>query len=226
LPVYEQRRQVLAQAGLLLGPAPRFELRPPDAARAWAEANVPDSAIHLSINASSPFKEWPVSQWTGLLALLRERGLSVVATCAMESRERERLDKLAAEAGGANLRIFAGLDIPRLTALLSRCRLHIGADSGAIHLAMALGLPTVGIFRDYAGRAEWTPVASPHRQVSRPCRCSSVIQDDCGRAGTALCLAGIMPDQVFTNGVELLLGQVTAEDLTQRRRDSEGSRQN
>ncbi|HEY3915360.1 MAG TPA: glycosyltransferase family 9 protein, partial [Verrucomicrobiae bacterium] len=65
LPVYEQRRQLLAAGGLPLQP-PRFDLQIPPGASQWAQTAVPAGSIHLSINASSPEKEWPLSHWINL----------------------------------------------------------------------------------------------------------------------------------------------------------------
>jgi len=38
------------------------------------------------------------------------------------------------------------LPLPLLAAILSRCRLYVGNDSGVTHLAAAVGVPTVAIF--------------------------------------------------------------------------------
>ncbi len=208
MPVYDQRRRFLAEAGFPVDKAPRFGLRPPESAEAWAEANLASASVHLSINASSPFKEWPIRQWADLAIRLRESGHSIVVTATSDPREGERAAKLALKVGMENPQFLVGLDIPKLAALLSRCRLHIGADSGALHLAMALGLPTVGVFRDYPGRSEWTPAATPHRQVSRPCPCVGRLQDNCRDSGQASCLAGIPPEEVFAECRKLLEGEI------------------
>lgn len=114
LPVYEQRRQVLALAGYTLVPA-RFDLAPPVRDAAWARNQVPAEAVHLSISASTPFKEWPVSAWGDLAQRLLAGGVPVlVATGSPTPRERARLEELARTVDDDRLRVIAeALPIPR-----------------------------------------------------------------------------------------------------------------
>ena len=65
-----------------------------------------------------------------------------------------------------------------LPALLAQCRLFIGNDSGAMHVAAAAGLPVVGIFgpTDAAGTA---PVTRQFRLVHEPVSCSPCFLRHC-----------------------------------------------
>ena len=119
-----------------------------------------------------------------------------MATAGSNPREQDRLRELAGAANGARLQCFEGLSIARLAALLQRCRLQIGADSGVLHLAMALGVPTLTVFRQYSGLTEWMPRGNEHRQLITNCRCLDENGTDCLRAGRAACLASITPGQV------------------------------
>ena len=62
----------------------------------------------------------------------------------------------------AQPRILAGLSLEDLAVALSRARLFIGNDSGAMHVAAAVGLPIVAIFgpTDPYGTAPVTPHCS------------------------------------------------------------------
>ena len=168
LPVFEQRRQVLAAGGFALE-APRFDLRVPQDARQWAETAMAERPVHLSISTSRPDKEWPLENWIGLVQMLARKSPSMrmVATAGSNPREQDRLRELAGAAEGARLLCFEGLGIARLAALLQRCRLQIGADSGALHLALALGAPTLTVFRQSSGLSQWRPVGKEHRHTRR-----------------------------------------------------------
>jgi ADP-heptose:LPS heptosyltransferase len=197
LPVYEQRRQLLAAGGLSLQPA-RFDLEIPPAASQWAQTAVAAGSIHLSINASTPVKEWPLEHWIGLAKrlLAADRTIQLTATASSKPRELERLQSLARAMNDARLRCVEGPDIAQLAALLQRCRLQIGADSGMLHLAMALGVPTLTVFREDKGLREWMPAGKEHRHFIVPCRCISENRDDCKIAGRSSCLAGISVEQM------------------------------
>jgi ADP-heptose:LPS heptosyltransferase len=173
-------------------------LRIPAAASDWAQSKTPAGSIHLSINASAAEKEWPLENWVELTKrlLAAQPSIDLVATGSSKPREVAKLRALASAVADARLRCVEGSDIAQLAAILQRCRLHIGADSGVLHLAVALGVPTLSVFREYAGLKEWAPAGEPHEYIAVHCRCISEKRDDCQRAGKSSCLAGISPQQV------------------------------
>ena len=197
LPVFEQRRAVLAACGFELAP-PRFDLHVPGEASAWAASEIPPAALHLSPNASAWYKEWPLANWIELVhtLLAQQPQLRIVATGSGSDRETTRLKQLASSVGSPRLQTLAALSIARLAALLTRCSAHVGADSGVLHLAVALGRPTVSIFRDYPGLNEWLPRGLHHKHLTAPCPCALQMREACTRQETAQCLAAITPASV------------------------------
>jgi ADP-heptose:LPS heptosyltransferase len=194
--VFEKRRQVLNSCGMDLG-EPTFDLALPAEAQRWAESNVPKGSIHLSINASTPLKEWPLPRWIELARILsgRHSGIALIATGSAHDREQARLREFAGVTKA--VRVFPhGLTVAQLAALLSRCRMHIGADSGVLHLAMALNVPTVSIFREYPGLSEWAPRGVMHRHVTGSCSCINAKEPPCLGEGFAACLNGISAQYV------------------------------
>jgi heptosyltransferase-1 len=199
LPVFEQRRQILAACGFSLA-APSWELHLPAAAKQRAESLGAAGAIHFSINASMPLKEWPLRYWIELATrlLTGDPQLRIVATGSSSPREQERLRSLAAGVRNGRLAVLPpGIPIAELAAVLQRCRLHVGADSGVLHLAAALDVPVVAIFRDYAGTKEWLPQGTRHSHLLAPCPCTNSRNPPCAVKGEALCLAQITPEQVL-----------------------------
>ena len=55
----------------------------------------------------------------------------------------------------------------RLAAVLSRCRLYIGNDSGITHLAAALGVRTIALFLETDPRV-WAPRGPRVQLLHRP----------------------------------------------------------
>ena len=63
-------------------------------------------------------------------------------------------------------RVFSGdLDLLELAALVQRAAIHLGGDSGGLHVAWMTGVPTVTWFREYEGRPGWQPVGDHHRSL-------------------------------------------------------------
>jgi ADP-heptose:LPS heptosyltransferase len=205
LPVFEQRRQVLAEAGFALE-GPHFGLSVPQEAQLWAETAIADRPVHLSISTSRLDTEWPLENWIGLAQMLaRTRpSMRIVATAGSNPREQGRLRELSRAAGGAQLQCFEGLSIAQLAALLQRCRLQIGADSGVLHLAVALSVPTLTVFRQSSGLSQWRPRGKEHRQLIANCRCIDENRTDCLCAGRAVCLASVTPGQVCEQACQQL----------------------
>lgn len=197
-PVFEGRRHLLGRCGFPLEPA-RFDLVVPAPEHRWAEENVPARALHVSINAAStPLNEWPLEHWVTLVKDLLAKATvgNIIATGGAAERERSRLDILRAKVPDDRLRVMPiGLTIPQLAALLLRCRLHLGPDSGVLHLAVALGVPTLSFFRD-RGHMEWVPRGPDHRVFMQHCPCLANGIGQCFSTGRAACLAEISPGSV------------------------------
>jgi ADP-heptose:LPS heptosyltransferase len=100
-----------------------------------------------------------------------------VATGSSQGREGDRLTQPAAAVKDPRLIVLnAGLSVAQLAATLARCRAHVGADSGVLHLAMAVGTPTVSVFL--------------------PCACTEQGNPPCQALGIADCLEAISPAAV------------------------------
>jgi heptosyltransferase-3 len=205
LPVFEQRRQLLAAGGLSLH-TPRFGFQIPVADAQWAQNEVPAGSIHLSINASTPVKEWPLDRWIDLATRLlgADPSTQLVATSSARPREKERLVALGETVNNPRLRCIEGPQIAQLAAILQRCRLQIGADSGVLHLAVALALPTLTVFRQYSGLAEWLPVGGQHHHFTAPCRCIAENRNDCLAVGRSSCLGDISAERIVEQALRQL----------------------
>ena len=204
--VFEQRRAVLAACGMKLGTV-RFGLRIDEHKADWAATIVPSFAMHLSLNSAKATREWPLEHHVQMLEALwtQHPSLAVLATSAVNPREQERLRQFTSLVNDTRLHVLPGtLDIPQLAAVLSRCRLHLGPDSGVLHLAVALGVPTVSFFREQGAFRSFMPSGSRHRVISVPCGCIDHRNAPCEQLGRAECFAQIQPGQVARLVGELL----------------------
>jgi heptosyltransferase-3 len=196
--VFEQRRRVLAACGLALGPA-RFDFQVDERSSSWAANVVPPLAIHLSINSAKPTREWPLGHHTSMLRAVWADypDLTIVASTGSSERERRRLREFEGLVNDKRLRVLADrMTIPQLAAVLQRCRLHIGPDSGVLHLAVALDVPTISFFREQGAYKSFMPSGPHHRVISMPCHCIDHHDAPCERFGRAECFERIEPARV------------------------------
>jgi ADP-heptose:LPS heptosyltransferase len=208
--VFEQRRGMLAACGFKLEP-PRFELRVDEESEKWAAKAVTAGAFHLSINSNNPLKEWPLEHCAAMLQAVWRAlpEVRVIATAANKERERARVKRLIELTKDERLQPLAEEPgIAQLAGLLRRCKLHIGPDSGVMHLAAALEVPTLSFFREQGDFKSWMPTGPQHKVLSSPCKCIDHYSAPCQPSELAECLTRIQPAQV----AELICSQLQAAE--------------
>jgi ADP-heptose:LPS heptosyltransferase len=90
----------------------------------------------------------------------------IILTCAGNEREKNKMAALVAALDFQPWRVFAGdLDLLELAAVVQASCLHLGGDSGGLHLAWMTGAPTVTWFRRYEGLPDWQLQGHQHRAV-------------------------------------------------------------
>jgi len=91
-------------------------------------------------------KRWPATAFADLIAGLAEDGVTSVITgsAADQPVSREVLRNVGARAHVIDL--VERTDIPGLAGVLAHCRTLIANDSGALHLAAALGVKVAAVF--------------------------------------------------------------------------------
>lgn len=204
-PLYQQRLKGLQQIGWE-GSNPGWAWRLPEK-DVLPDVPLPDASVYLSVSAfGSPLKEWPLEFWAEALHYVWQRRpqKKFIVGFADNPRERQRAIRLAEIT--RNPQQLQVLESPPslafLAALLQKVDLFAGLDSGILHLAVALGKPTVSVFRDYDGKMEWAPKGANHRLLSRPCECHRLRKNLCGEV--ARCLAGVTPEEVGEAILELM----------------------
>ncbi|MGE9295535.1 MAG: glycosyltransferase family 9 protein [Puniceicoccales bacterium] len=169
-PVFEQRWECIRAAGIPVGESAKFDLMIPADVQESVNAKLGEARpfIHVSPCTTQDQKELPLSELTSLVSELiaDPDGPAVAISCAPNDRERGKLRTLLAGLPTAPWRVFEGnLTLLELSAVIGRSQAHFGGDSGALHLALMMGTPTISWFRDYMGKAEWLPPGEMHRHV-------------------------------------------------------------
>jgi ADP-heptose:LPS heptosyltransferase len=89
-----------------------------------------------------------------------------------------------------------GLSLAQLAALLSKCHLYLGNDSGVTHLAALLGVTTIAIFGP-TDPIQWAPRGRRVTVVTRPVECSPCVPSVMKTCPHTKCLTALSPVDVM-----------------------------
>ena len=144
-----------------------------------------DRLVALNPGAGRPAKRWPVEHFVGLAERLSgETGARVLL---LWGPDEEAIARSIATRMTSRPILAPPTSIPELSALLRRSALMVASDTGPLHLAAALGTPSIGLYGPT--RAE--------RNGPYGARCR-------GLQGPDGAMAAISPDAAFAAALELL----------------------
>jgi ADP-heptose:LPS heptosyltransferase len=220
-----ERRQHVAAQGLVLvealrpspprPPSPALQekkgpgeqeaiFNPSETAQAWASAWLAEQGIDparlLLIHPGSggPSKHWLSIRWSRLADELVAAGWHVVLTGG--PGEEALVGEVAAGMTQDAWQLAGKTSLDQLGALCARARLVLGVDSGPLHLAGAVGAPTLRLYgpSDTARFGPWGDPAC-HRALSANIWCSPCgVFSHCPRGrAPAPCMAAISVDEVL-----------------------------
>lgn len=161
----------------------------------------PVNAAAVQAGTGLPSKDWNAGKFGALAAGLRERlGLEVFVLGGPGDRER---GASIAAAGGA-WDLTGSLTWGETAALLERCRLFVGGDTGVTHLAAALGTPVVSLFSGVEDPAVWAPAGKRVRILGDRPSCSPCRSPRCRRTDGYFCMDRIDVEEVLEACGEIL----------------------
>jgi glycogen(starch) synthase len=141
-------------------------------------AGLPESAplVAMAPGAAWPFRRWPEERFVDLGRWLQEEyGANIAILAAPNEAELAgRIERGLIK--GRTLNLAGRTTIMQMAAVLRRCRLFIGNDSGPVHVAAGVGIPVVGFF----GPGEYErfrPWGAGHEAIRLGLPCSPCSQD-------------------------------------------------
>ena len=145
-------------------------------------------------------KHWGDDRYCEVTDRLRRDGFDVVLLTS--PGERHQAASISLQCGGDEIPMMGeDGDVLQLAAAISYCSIVITNDSGPLHLATALAVPSVSIFGPTDPGRTVIPGAS--RVVSKPFGCQPCYKRECP-LGHHRCMSEIQVDEVFDAAVGLL----------------------
>jgi len=166
----------------------------------WWKSNVhpgakgPVVAMHLGVGPSAQYRRWPTERFVKLARAVDEIQNDVTFVLTGAKSEQSLIGEFRKQYPGRTIDASDIGGLERTAVLLRRCDLLISGDTGIMHLAAAMGTPTVGLFGPNTPVC-WAPVGPratyvyPTRQPCSPCinsyrrqipeTCTSTLQSAC-----------------------------------------------
>ena len=147
------------------------------------------------------YKEWSADKYIRLIhRMISEYRISIVITGSQDEsvRAKDLVDRCEGYAGRSRqvFNLAGRTSLGELAALIQSCQLFIGADSAGMHIAAAVGTPTVIIFGPSAP-VSWAPTGSRHAIVQKDLSCVPCRQKGCGGSEVSRCLEELAVDKVW-----------------------------
>lgn len=190
-----------------VGPGARAEFEK------WLGAQSPDGGrrwISTSPGCKQPVNRWPIERYEEVLRSLTSRHdlWPVVFGGPEDADDAHRLVRACGRGHVAAGRLSLGASI----VAMGRCTLHVGNDTGTMHMAAAAGTTCVGIYSSRNVPGLWFPYGPRHRVLRTPIDCENCELFRCVERRMA-CLLAVPAARVIEACDEVLAASGDA-DLT------------
>lgn len=170
MPVYRQSWKCLKEVGFP-GEEPEFNITIPHDVLIKVDVLLDGQRdfVHISPFTTQDFRELPLSVLVDFINEISDvdPALKIALSCAPNERELSKFEVLLQGLKVQPWKTFPGtLDMVQLASLISRASLHIGGDTGSIHIAFMVGTPTLSWFRGEREHVvQWLPDGRMHQAL-------------------------------------------------------------
>ena len=196
----EHGLNILAPFGLdTPNKAPQLFVSPDKEKRASAllrEENVPAGKQIIAVQPFSlwRYKEWGTEKFTTLVAWIRKE-FSIPVLIVGSADERSRADDILRRCGSGVYNLAGRTSLGELAAVLKRSDLFIGGDSAGLHIAAAVGTPTISLFGP-SSPVSWAPKGEEHVVICKNWECVPCREKGCHNSERSRCLEELTVEEV------------------------------
>ena len=145
-------------------------------------------------------KRWPPEYFGELAgALTKDQVVSVLIGSGADAATGRDVEAVVRERGAAVVNMIGKTDLESLAGVLSHARTLVTNDSGAMHVAAALGVPITAIFgptrENETAPVSQQPPAASHRVLVNPVWCRPCMLRECPLDHA--CMRGVAPTAVL-----------------------------
>ena len=136
-----------------------------------------------------PAKRWPVDRFTAVATeIIKEYGATIILFGSKQ--DQEVTDAIETTIQGHCLNLAGKTSVREVMALITRCHAFITNDSGLMHVAGALNVPTVAIFGS-TNPVTTSPPGDRNIIIRKPVDCSPCLKTNCPTDFRCMNLIGV-----------------------------------
>jgi heptosyltransferase I len=175
-----------------------------DAAAELFLATLADGLVFLVHHGTTwQTKHWHEEGWITLGQLLMKEFPEATMLLSWGGESEQKTAQRIAAGIGQQARLLPRLTLKGFAAMLKKVDLVLGGDTGPIHMAAAVGTPTVSLFRVTDGKRNG-PRGELNRVVQSPLPCTCCLKKECDK--DLECRQSITADMMFQQCLALLDG--------------------
>ena len=168
--------------------------------RILEDRSLGDNTIAILTGASWPTREWPPSYFVRLAAQIEMEGRYRPVFLGQPGK-RDRLEAIR-NLSNSRVTILPECGIRVLAGLLANCRALVCPDGGVMHMAIAMGIPTLAIFGSTESRIWFPYLHLNHATLAiNEAHCRPCHQRECA---DPFCTEGLLPEDIFSSLQDLL----------------------
>lgn len=201
----DRLRALAEEAGASCQNRARFDLPIGDAHRArvdelFSEINMPEGRLSIGVcpGSKQSAKRWPELRFAEIgRRLIEEHDAHLLVVGGEDERLTGERIAQSHWPEGSWTNAASRLSVLESAELLRRCRMYIGNDTGAMHLASAVGTPCIAIFAARCPERSWNPYGDGHIVIRRRVPCRNCFLSEC-TVNQLRCLTEIDVDEVWS----------------------------
>lgn len=159
-----------------------------------------DEAVVIHAGATAASRRYPAEQFAVAADRLAQTWEGPIIFTGVES-ERPLIESIRARMDAPTYSLVGHLQLPELAALLSRARVLISNNTGAVHVAAAMGTPVVDLYA--LTNPQHTPWQVPRRVLFHDVPCKFCYKSICPQEHHD-CLRLVSPHEIVDAATELL----------------------
>ena len=139
--------------------------------------------VAIASNTNMPVKKWPMERYIKCINILKDV-YNITPIFIGSETEIEITRPLVESTNG--IMAMGVFSILETVALLRKCSLYLGNDTGSHHLASAAGIPCVVIFSSRDNPGKWYPYGTSHEVLRTNVDCEGCMLYECSKVPTCI----------------------------------------